>query len=125
MLYARWLIVESGMKRYFEQITIFFSKILVSLREIIRSQSPRSYTILGNILKFVMDIPLPDNIFFSMFLDKLWRNSQCHCHHGLLVCHVSTHNRSTFVFLVHVGSIDDHYVPDEHLSSSTVVKALY
>jgi hypothetical protein len=54
-------------KRYFEQTMRIFSTILVSLSEIIRSQSPRSYTVLGNILKFVMDIPLLDNIFSACF----------------------------------------------------------
>jgi hypothetical protein len=60
-----------------------------------------------------------------MFLDKLWRNSQCDYHHGVLVCHIIMHNGSNFVFLVQVGGIDNHYVLDEQLSSLAVVQALY
>jgi hypothetical protein len=60
-----------------------------------------------------------------MFLDKLWRNNQSDCHHGVLVYHISTHNGSTFVCLVQVGDIDNHYVLDEQLSSLAVVQALY
>jgi hypothetical protein len=67
LFYASWMIFVSGTKRYSEQIARIFSTILVSLSDIIRSQSPRSYTILENILKFVMDIPLPGNIFYACF----------------------------------------------------------
>jgi hypothetical protein len=59
-----------------------------------------------------------------MFMDKLCGN-RCDCHQGFVVYHVSMHNGSNFVFLVQVGAIDNHYVPDEHLSSSAAVQALY
>ena len=60
-----------------------------------------------------------------MFLDKLCGNGQCDCHQGFIVYHVSTHNGSSFVCLVQVGAIDDHYVANEHLSSLAAVQALY
>jgi hypothetical protein len=124
LLCASWLIVVSGMKRYYEKIAIIFSTILFSLRDIIRSQSPQSYTILGNILKFVMDIPLLGNIFSACF----W--TSCVGIVSATVIRASLSVMSScimdlFFFLVQVGSIDDHYVLDEDLSSSTTFQALY
>jgi hypothetical protein len=59
------MIVVSGTKQYSEKIAGIFSTILVSLSDIIQSQSPWSHIVLRNILKFLMDIPLPGNIFYA------------------------------------------------------------